>query len=86
MSARGARAAALRPFTPRIAEIDYVSVPFHPIVFVDQTDTSECAICESLYPFDPRNLSILDSAFERVLTNLEGVTLTDLAGTTLTPL
>ena len=86
MSVVGGRNAAFRPFTPRIAQFDYVSVPEMPIVFIDAGQNSELANCDPLYPFDERNLSILDGAFQNVLTDLAGNVLTDLAGETLTPL
>ena len=86
MTAIGGRGAAFRPFTQRIAEIEYISVPEHPIVFVDVGENSDLGICEPMYPFDPRNLSILDGAIESVLTNLAGDILTDLSGVNLVPL
>ena len=86
MSVVGGRGAAFRAFTPRIAEFDYVSIPAAPVVFVDDVVNSEFAICESIYPHDPRNLSILDGAFKNVLTNLTGDTLTDLVENILIPL
>ena len=46
---------SLRPFTPRIIEIDYVSIPWGPEVFVSGLG------CEPTYPFDPRNLSLYDT-------------------------
>ena len=86
MSSPGGRGAAFRPFTQRIADIEYVSIPQQPVVFVDAGENSDLAICEPMYPFDSRNLSILDGALESVLTNLAGDILTNLAGENLTPL
>lgn len=45
---------ALRPFTPRVIEIAYASPPKQEIVFLSGDE------CGSNYPFDPRNLSLLD--------------------------
>lgn len=50
---------ALRPFTPRAVEVEYVSPPWHEVVFLG-ISTSVVSPCDTTYPYDARNLSILD--------------------------
>lgn len=59
----GAINAAQYPFTARAIEIDYVSPPKQKVVFLDtvgdaSVSVSICNPCGTLYPHDPRNLSI----------------------------
>lgn len=54
-----AQGLALRPFTPRAIELDYISPPYHEVVFLG-ISTSVVSPCDTTYPYDARNLSILD--------------------------
>jgi len=53
--------ASLHAFTPRVVDIDYISEPSGPIVFLEPAGSgSGIYNCASTYPFDPRNLSLYD--------------------------
>lgn len=79
MSTPDSRRTALRPFTPRVAEIDYISQPEGPVVFVAPSG-SFSADCAADYPFDPRNLSLFDTSILANIIAFDGDFLETFAG------
>lgn len=65
------RRSVLTPFSPRVAEIEYISTPEQPVVFVEAL-ASLSADCDIDYPFDPRNLSLFDTSQLNVFQLFDG--------------
>ena len=56
------RNTAVKSFTERAVEIDYISVPHQHILYVDITGYTSG--CDTTYPFDPRNMTLISDIEE----------------------
>jgi hypothetical protein len=80
----GAVNEALYPFNQRVVEIDYVSPPKQKTAFLE-VSVSVCNPCNSLYPYDPRNLSINDF-LTTYLQTIDGTIIETIGGELMQPI